>query len=225
MTSNSTDRDTAICHRRKAVAALDRYLAIFPKTNRLDHLKTKIWRKIQGKIYRALHYTTLTCYFPYSTSTANKAGVLHATWSAQNVEKATLSHFGVAIATRLELACAEAYTGHCYRRTAATLAANYGLSLAQLKTLTGHKSDKVVQRYIDKSLPMLKACADATCIDAPITGKKRPLVQGFSESAGHRGPAGRSATSSSSSSSAPNYHISINVTGDISGKVALFDTN
>jgi hypothetical protein len=72
---------------------------------------------------------------------------------------------------------------------------------------------------------MLKACADATCIDAPITGKKRPLVEGPSEAAGHRGPTGRSAPSNSSSSSslAPNYHISINVTGDISGNVALFD--
>jgi hypothetical protein len=43
------------------------------------------------------------------------------------------------------------YTGHSCRRTTVTLAADSGMSLAQIKQITGHKSDTVVQGYIDNS--------------------------------------------------------------------------
>ena len=41
-------------------------------------------------------------------------------------------------------------TGHASRRTSATLMADAGLSLCQIKALPRHKSDSVVQGYIDK---------------------------------------------------------------------------
>lgn len=46
----------------------------------------------------------------------------------------------------------EKYTGHCWRRTTATMAAEYVMSLPQIKQITGHKSYTVVQGYIDSSI-------------------------------------------------------------------------
>jgi len=44
----------------------------------------------------------------------------------------------------------KAYTGHTWRRTSITWCADAGLSLPQIKAVSGHKSDTVVQGYIDK---------------------------------------------------------------------------
>eukprot|EP01038_Epipyxis_sp_PR26KG_P017577 gene17577-24402_t len=44
------------------------------------------------------------------------------------------------------------YTGHCWRRTTATLAASKGMTIPQIKQITGHRSDTVVQNYIDSSI-------------------------------------------------------------------------
>jgi integrase len=73
------------------------------------------------------------------------SGGVTVTWKAQVVGKMTCKKFSEAIATRLLLPNPLHYTGHCWRRTAATLAANAGLSMAQLKCLTGHRSDTVLQ--------------------------------------------------------------------------------
>jgi hypothetical protein len=51
-----------------------------------------------------------------------------------------------------------------YHRSAASLAANAGLSLPQLKALTGHKSDAVAQRYIDTCDAMKMVGAKGTAI-------------------------------------------------------------
>ena len=45
-------------------------------------------------------------------------------------------------------------TGHCLRRTAISWAANAGLTLPQIKCLSGHQSDTVVQGYINNSTAM-----------------------------------------------------------------------
>jgi hypothetical protein len=94
----------------------------------------------------------------------SRSGDLTATWKAQNVGRDTLKHYGRDIAEALGLADPKSYTAHCWRRSAATLAANAGLSLAQIKALTGHRSDTVVQRYIDRSLSMMLAAAEGTSI-------------------------------------------------------------
>jgi integrase len=67
------------------------------------------------------------------------------TWKAQVIGKNTCKKFSEAITTRLLLPNPSHYTGHCWRRTAATLAANTGLTMAQLKCLTGHRSDTVLR--------------------------------------------------------------------------------
>jgi hypothetical protein len=56
------------------------------------------------------------------------------------------------------------YTGHCWRRTAATHIADAGCSLTVLKQATGHLSDKVAQQYIDRSEVMVDQVASAIAI-------------------------------------------------------------
>ena len=69
----------------------------------------------------------------------------------QPVGKNTLATIGVSLAELLELPDHKKYTGHYWRRTAATLAAESGSTLAEIKTLTGHNSDTVAYGYIANS--------------------------------------------------------------------------
>lgn len=62
----------------------------------------------------------------------------------------TLSQFPKKIAAFLKLNT-EGFTGHCFRRTAATLLANNGGDLMQIKRLGGWKSSTVAEGYIDSS--------------------------------------------------------------------------
>jgi len=53
------------------------------------------------------------------------------------------------------------YTSHTFRGTAATVCAEAGMSLPQIKSSTGHQSDSVVQGYIDNSMVRKPSSADA----------------------------------------------------------------
>jgi hypothetical protein len=55
----------------------------------------------------------------------------------------------------------ERYTSHCLKRTTITMLADYGLSLPQIKSHSGHKSDTVVSGYIAASLPQKRLCSKA----------------------------------------------------------------
>ena len=46
------------------------------------------------------------------------------------------------------------YSGHCFRRSAITLAAEAGLSVNQIKDFSGHRCDGVVQQYISHTEKM-----------------------------------------------------------------------
>jgi hypothetical protein len=205
VTSNTTERETANLACGLGVKALDTYLACFPKAypgTPEERKKEKLWRRL-----------SLTRNHPT------------ATWKAQPVGRDKCKKFGIVIATALDLFEPSTYTGHCWRRSAATLAANAGLSLAQIKALTGHRSDTVVQRYIDRSLPMMLAAANGTSISGPaardpdhepsssrvlqpITGSnKRRLDQGAFRP---HAPAN------------PNYNINVTITGNVSGSLGLF---
>ena len=59
----------------------------------------------------------------------------------QPIGKNTGSKYGKIFATLLQIPNPGNFTGHCWRRTAATLAAEEGLSLTEIKILTGHQSD------------------------------------------------------------------------------------
>jgi hypothetical protein len=62
------------------------------------------------------------------------------------------------IATFLNLDTSK-YTGHSFRRTAATSAADSGISLINLKRLGGWRSDSVASSYVDNSLAASVTCA------------------------------------------------------------------
>lgn len=55
------------------------------------------------------------------------------------------------IATYLALENAKGYTGHCFRRTAATLLSESGANMQLIKQMGGWRSDNVAQLYIEHS--------------------------------------------------------------------------
>ena len=56
------------------------------------------------------------------------------------------------------------FTGHCWRRTAATWAAESGISLINLKRLGRWESDTVAQNYIGKSRKQKRMNAEAVAL-------------------------------------------------------------
>lgn len=58
---------------------------------------------------------------------------------------------GQDVATILSLEDASSYTGHCWRRSAATQAAAAGATSVDLKTTFGWKQDTTAMKYLDKS--------------------------------------------------------------------------
>lgn len=70
----------------------------------------------------------------------------------QPVGHNSISQFPNKIASYLKLNNIKSYTGHCFRRTAATLFANNGGNSLQLKRLGGWKSSTVAEGYVDNSL-------------------------------------------------------------------------
>ncbi len=115
----------------------------------------------------------------------------------ETIGKNTAAEIGKKIAARLKLQDAAKYTGHCWRATAITWAANAGLSKNEINALSGHKSDAVVDNYIRQSVPMKMVTSGAVSLvqDEELSvGNKRP----YEEVAP---PSSVSATSSSSSSS------------------------
>jgi integrase len=73
------------------------------------------------------------------------------------------------IATYLGKEDATLYTGHSIRRTSTTICAESGMTLPQIKLVTGHKSDTIVQEYIDQSSTMKQRAADILSLDGPQT--------------------------------------------------------
>ena len=62
-----------------------------------------------------------------------------------------LAMIGVDIAKMLQLPHPETYTGHCFRRTSATLAADGGATTAEMQRHYGWKSAKTAMKYVDNS--------------------------------------------------------------------------
>lgn len=56
------------------------------------------------------------------------------------------------IADFLKLANSEMYTGHCFRRSSATMFANSGADLVKVKRLGGWKSSSIAESYIEESI-------------------------------------------------------------------------
>lgn len=70
----------------------------------------------------------------------------------QVIGKNKISGMPKQIATYLNLSNCEQYTGHCYRRTSATLLADSGANMTTLKRHGGWKSSTVAEGYIEDSI-------------------------------------------------------------------------
>lgn len=70
----------------------------------------------------------------------------------QVIGKNKFSNMPKEIATYLNLPNPEQYTGHCFRRTSATLLADSGANITTLKRHGGWSSDQVAEGYIENSI-------------------------------------------------------------------------
>ena len=71
-----------------------------------------------------------------------------------------LASIGKDIAKRLNLPNPDSYTGHCFRRTSATLAADAGADVEQIKRLGKWSSSSVASRYVANSVAGAEAIAE-----------------------------------------------------------------
>jgi hypothetical protein len=118
------------------VNLIDEYINCFPVDLR------------QGRFFRKLHFVS---------------GKIQST--QQVIGEKTAALYGKKVAALLGLTTPDSYTGHTWRRTATTWAADEGLTLPQLKVLTGHKSDTVLQGYIDTSKVMKNLVSSAVSLE------------------------------------------------------------
>lgn len=72
--------------------------------------------------------------------------------TCQVIGKNTIAQIPKEMAKFLKLPNPDSYTGHSYRRTGTTIAANNGANLEQLKRIGDWKSAAVCERYIHESL-------------------------------------------------------------------------
>ena len=106
----------------------------------------------------------------------------------------TIKKFGGKIASLLNLNNPHTYTGHWVRRTAITMGVESGLTLHQLKCLSGHKSDGVLQEYIENGEPMKRVIAESLHLSkrsTPTTDNeknKAPRTLNASTTASHSTP-------------------------------------
>ena len=70
--------------------------------------------------------------------------------TGRNIGHNTTAKAGIRIATRLRLQEPELYTDHTFRRTAATLCAESGMTLPEIKLLTGKERYNI--QYISRKL-------------------------------------------------------------------------
>ena len=72
---------------------------------------------------------------------------------------------------------ASRYTGHCWRRTAVTLAANNGASTSDLQLLRGWVSQRVVNRYTGNSDLRRAETARLVSLASPILPQNPTLLE------------------------------------------------
>lgn len=134
------------------------------------------------------------------------------------------------IATFLKLSEPELFTGHCLRRTSATLLADSGADLTTLKRHGGWKSNNVAEEYIEDSIEnKSKICGKivgAINLKQPVDPWSRPSTSKDSneeqtaskhEESGHVGPEEATGFSSTqicntTTVTVPNKTITLNLT-------------
>ncbi len=93
--------------------------------------------------------------------TSTRSGVPRIVASKSPLGKNTAAQIGKIIARLID---PNSYTGHCFRRTGTTFCADSGMSLAEIKAFTGHRSDTVVQKYIDHSMIQKETASRSVCL-------------------------------------------------------------
>lgn len=121
---------------------------------RIPNTKTKVSRSfhISGLFYEiSKKYMNLR---PQNMDQINSRffiNYLNGKCSRQVVGINKFSKFPMEIAQYLNLPFSQEYTGHCFRRTSATLLVDAGGDLLQLKRHGGWKSSNVAEGYVDES--------------------------------------------------------------------------
>jgi hypothetical protein len=125
LTTTSSDRSLAVVTGHQEVRILEAYLALRPAglLNAVQK-KTKFFRK---------------------TNKPTAQGKLKMGWNAQNIGVTSFAAYARDIAKALGLENWLQFSGHAWRRTAITFGVNAGMTLPQVKVMTGHHSDTVVQ--------------------------------------------------------------------------------
>eukprot|EP01034_Spumella_vulgaris_P026684 gene26684-33306_t len=140
--SATSEGDFAIVRGEREIVIIERYLACF---------KAPSDRLPESRLFRKL---------------TTRDGVVCATMCV--IGHNTAAKFSKDVASLLGYANFNRYTGHCWRGTAITWAAEAGLSLAQIKSMSDHKSDTVVQGYIAKTVHMKTITSAAISIAKPV---------------------------------------------------------
>ncbi|KAJ8971922.1 hypothetical protein NQ317_011323, partial [Molorchus minor] len=72
--------------------------------------------------------------------------------SSQPVGKNTMGKIPSVVASYLKLSDVACYTGHCLRRSSATLLADAGVDITTIKRHAGWKSTTVAEGYVENSI-------------------------------------------------------------------------
>lgn len=96
--------------------------------------------------------------------------------SVNVIGKNTMAKIPFKIAIFLKLKNPQSYTGHCFRRTSATLLVNAGGDLVTLKQHGGWESGKIAEGYVAESLTRKKEVASQI-----ITGRQVSLTSSSSK--------------------------------------------
>lgn len=101
--------------------------------------------------------------------------------TTQPVGKNTFSAMPKKIAAFLNLPDPTAYTGHCFRRSSASLLADTGVDISVLKRHGGWRSSSVAEGYVENSLNNKKSIAEKILVgtnqkSSPVPGGSRDLL-------------------------------------------------
>lgn len=139
---------------------------IFTVTS-IDHIR--IYRKYVQ--LRPKHITSRRVFIRYTNGKCN----------AQVVGVHKIGQIPSLIAKYLELPNSQAYTGHCYRRSSATLLANTGADMRIIKSHGGWKSSTVAEGYVEDSIENKKQISNAISGVASSSNKDLDVELSYGE--------------------------------------------
>ena len=126
-----------------------------------------------------MFYDTITKYISLrpSGNTTDRFFVHYCNGSCtrQNIGRHKIGEIPKIIATFLNLENAKKYTGHCFRRTSATLLSESGANVQTLKQLGRWRSDMIAQSYIENSLHNRELIFDGVTHEA-VKNKNLPIT-------------------------------------------------